>query len=87
MPPAHLDLAPASSMSSASLGLTVGASSGAEFGIAANVVQTNPAAEVHPHDWHPPEALLDAGPLVLTAAGVALGAAVRQRFRFHVGPI
>lgn len=47
------------------------------------VVQTNPAAEVHPHDWHLPESVLDAGPLMLTVAVTVAYVAVRERFRFE----
>jgi hypothetical protein len=46
------------------------------------VAQTSTAAEVHPHDWHLPESLLDSGPLLLMTAAVVAYVAVRERFRF-----
>ncbi len=82
MPPVYLDLAPATAVSSASLGLTVGRAS-AVVGMPGKVVQTNPASEVHPHDWHLPESLLDAGPLMVTMAAVVTAVAMRERFRFY----
>jgi hypothetical protein len=46
-------------------------------------VQMNPASEVHTHDWHLPESVLDAGPLMLAVAATAAYVAVRERFRYE----
>jgi hypothetical protein len=54
------------------------AASGAYVGAAA-MVQPPSAAELHPHDWHLPEGLLDGPLLVVTLATVC----VCERFRYY----
>jgi hypothetical protein len=83
--PATVSLWPANGASSASMALSTSEVAGASgaIGMPGVAVQTNSAAEVHPHDWHLPKSVLDAGPLTLTVAITVAYVAVRERFRFE----
>ncbi len=45
---------------------------------ALRAIPTQDAADIHPHDWHLPESLLDAPPIVGVAAALAAWRILRR---------